>query len=67
MPKKAKRKVGSGRTKGSVSFVVVPLKQLNKRFAPNQRVIISRRWAEMLLIKGEKIAATPQALQALAQ
>jgi hypothetical protein len=63
---KKQRKVGSGRTKGSVSFCVVPLKALRKRFAPSHPVIVSRKWAEMALIKGKPMSATPQALKAFA-
>ena len=39
---------GSGRTKGSYSFVIVPLEQLNAKFNdPKQPITVGRKWAEM--------------------
>jgi hypothetical protein len=49
--KKIKRP-GSGRTKGSFSFVTVTMKDLNTKFAdPEMPVIISRKWAEQVGFK----------------
>ncbi len=43
-----KRKVGSGRTKGSYSFVLITMADLQKKFAdPSQPVQVGRKWAEM--------------------
>jgi len=40
-------KKGSGRTKGSFSFVKIPLKDLMAKFAdPNTQVVVGRKWAE---------------------
>lgn len=45
-PSKIKRP-GSGRTKGSFSFVVLELQQLTKKFKdPKQPIQVSRKWAE---------------------
>lgn len=38
---------GSGRTKGSFSFIVLTIKQLKEKFADeNQTVVVGRKWAE---------------------
>jgi hypothetical protein len=38
---------GSGRTKGSYSFVKIPLSTINAKFAdPNQPIVVGRKWAE---------------------
>ena len=43
--KKKKRKVGSGRKKGSYSFCNITLAQLNELLRPNMVVKVSRKWA----------------------
>lgn len=56
---KKKRKVGSGRTAGSYSFVVVTLKDIQGKFAdPNQKITVGRKWAELC---GFDIAVTTSA------
>ena len=57
MSKKITRK-GSGRTKGSFSFVKVPLAELCAKFAdPNTPVVIGRKWAEAVGFTGLTSAA----------
>jgi hypothetical protein len=43
--KKKKRKVGSGRKKGSYSFCNITLAQLNELLRPSMVVKVSRKWA----------------------
>ena len=44
---------GSGRTKGSFSFVKITLAELNNKFNdPNQTVVIGRKWAEAVGLQG---------------
>jgi hypothetical protein len=57
------RKVGSGRTKGSYSFINVKLADLNKSLPETSIVMVSRKWAEGLAalgitVKGNPIKAT---------
>ena len=60
MAKKA-RKPGSGRTKGSFSFVTLTLGELNEKFKdPSQVVIVGRKWAEPLF--PNKISAPIQTI-----
>lgn len=41
------RRPGSGRTKGSFSFITVTLAELNSKFAdPNQMIVIGRKFGE---------------------
>jgi|WetSurMetagenome_2_1015567.scaffolds.fasta_scaffold83623_3 hypothetical protein len=41
------RKQGSGRTKGSFSFVKITLAELNSKFADQSTpMVVSRKWAE---------------------
>jgi|TARA_B100000676_G_C18089393_1_gene858146 hypothetical protein len=61
---KKTRKVGSGRTKGAVSFVEVPLSVLNDNLGPHAKVIVSRRYAENLGIEGKPFSATTKNIQA---
>ena len=60
MKQTKKRKVGSGRKKGSVSFSQVTLEQLNDILGPKATVLISRKWAETVGITGQMVTATPQ-------
>ena len=53
------RKVGSGRTKGSYSFINVKLTDLNKALPESSVVMISRKWAQNLMSLGIKIKGTP--------
>jgi hypothetical protein len=62
MKQAKKRKVGSGRKKGSVSFSQVTLEQLNEILGPKGTVLISRKWAETVGIAGQMVTATPQVI-----
>jgi len=62
MKHKKQRKVGSGRKKGSVSFVQVNLEQLNDMLGPKATVLISRKWAETVGLQGSAVFATPQVI-----
>ena len=66
MKQTKKRKVGSGRKKGSVSFSQVTLEQLNDILGPKATVLISRKWAETVGIAGQMVTATPQNICAAA-
>lgn len=44
-----------GRKKGSVSFAVVSLEELNKRFKLNAPIIVSVRWANLLHLQNRPI------------
>jgi hypothetical protein len=66
MKQAKKRKVGSGRKKGSVSFSQVTLEQLNDILGPKATVLISRKWAETVGIAGQMVTATPQNINAAA-
>lgn len=49
----ATSKPGSGRTKGSFSFVTVTLAELKAKFNDEQMpIVISRKWAEQVGFKG---------------
>ncbi len=61
---KKTRKVGSGRTKGAVSFVEIPLSVLNDNLGPHAKVIVSRRYAENLGLQGKPFSATTKNIQA---
>ena len=61
---KKTRKVGSGRTKGAVSFVELPLSVLNDNLGPHAKVIVSRRYAENLGLQGKPFSATTKNIQA---
>ena len=54
------RKSGSGRKKGAVSFVKIPLKQLNELLRDTMDVVVSRRFAEQLGIDGTLVEGTPK-------
>jgi hypothetical protein len=47
---KKTRKVGSGRTKGSFSFVAVPLEEIMKKLGSDTStpIVVGRKWAEQL-------------------
>ena len=64
--KPIKRK-GSGRTKGSTSFMRVKLSELNRVLKPEGEVIVNRRYAETLGLKGcEPFVVTTPSIEALA-
>lgn len=51
---------GSGRTKGSFSFVRIPLKDLTAKFADlTTPILVSRKWAEQVGFQG--LVANPAA------
>jgi hypothetical protein len=54
------RKKGSGRKKGAVSFVKIPLKELNNLLREDMQVIVSRRFAEDLGLGGTAVEGTPK-------
>jgi hypothetical protein len=54
------RKKGSGRTKGSVSFVEVSLGDLNQALKPlgkDATILVGRKWVEGLEMVGIRLAA----------
>jgi len=54
------RKKGSGRTKGSTSFVTYTLKQLIDQLPEGTKVVASRKWSEALQLEGgEPHSVTP--------
>jgi len=54
------RKKGSGRTKGSNSFVNFTLKQLTDQLPEFAKVVVSRKWSEALQLEGgESHSVTP--------
>ena len=54
------RKQGSGRKKGSVSFVKITLKELNGLLREDMQVVVSRRFAESLGLGGNPVEGTPK-------
>ena len=63
--KKVTRK-GSGRTKGSTSFMRVKLAELNRVLKPEAEVIVNRRYAETLGLKAQNFVVTTSSVEALA-
>jgi hypothetical protein len=57
------RKVGSGRKKGSYSFLQVPLSALNETLKDSATVIVSRKWAEQIGVTGQTFVANSQTLE----
>lgn len=57
---------GSGRTKGSYSFVTVTLAELNAKFAPDTKIVIGRKWGEVVGFKGLTQSAPLKPLAATA-
>ena len=54
------RKKGSGRTKGSVSFVEIPLGELTQALKPlgdNATILVGRKWVEGLEMVGIRLSA----------
>ena len=54
---------GSGRTKGAVSFVSVNLRELNRILKEDAQVLISRRYAEQLCLKGRPVGINADVLK----
>jgi hypothetical protein len=63
----AKKKSNAGRKKGSVSFCMVPLAELNSKLNENAIVIISRKFAAAMGIDGQPIVAAPNMIVPFAQ
>jgi|TARA_Y100000310_G_C20225864_1_gene597888 hypothetical protein len=63
MKHKKKRKVGSGRKKGSYSFLQVSLADLNDTLKDTATVLVSRKWAEQIGLSGQVFVANAQAME----
>ncbi len=63
MKHKKKRKVGSGRKKGSYSFLQVSLADLNDTLKDTATVLVSRKWAEQIGLTGQVFVANAQAME----
>ena len=59
MSEKKKRKSGAGRKKGSVSFCLVPLTELNSKLPTGAIIVVSRKFAEAMGIEGQPVISTP--------
>jgi len=62
MKHKKTRKVGSGRKKGSYSFLQVSLANLNETLKDSATVLVSRKWAEQIGLSGQVFVANAQAM-----
>jgi hypothetical protein len=65
MKQKKPRKVGSGRKKGSYSFIRVKLSDLQERFKDSADIVVSRKWAEGNGLQGQAFVANAQAMEAV--
>lgn len=54
------KRIGSGKTKGATSFVTVSLKELNAVLREEALVVISRKYAETLSLKGRAFVASAE-------
>ena len=63
MKQQKKRKVGSGRKKGSYSFLQVKLSDLNDTLKDSATVLVSRKWAEQIGLTGRVFVANTQAME----
>ena len=63
MKQKKTRKVGSGRKKGSYSFLQVSLADLNKTLKDTATVLVSRKWAEQIGLSGQVFVANAQSME----
>ena len=62
--KKKKRKVGSGRKKGSYSFCNITLAQLNELLRPNMVVKVSRKWAvDLGVVDNDAVAVSDKGVE----
>ena len=57
--RKKKRKAGAGRKKGSVSFCLVPLTELNAKLPTGAIIVVSRKYCEAMSIEGQPVISTP--------
>jgi hypothetical protein len=65
--KKKQTRKGSGRTKGSVSFVQVNLEELNRVLRGSAPVMVSRKFAEQLGLESQAIQAQASTAKKLAE
>jgi hypothetical protein len=59
MSDKKKRKSGAGRKKGSVSFCLVPLTELNSKLPTGSIILVGRKFCESMGIEGQPVVSTP--------
>ena len=66
MSEKKKRKSGAGRKKGSVSFCLVPLTELNAKLPTGAIIVVSRKYCEAMSIEGQPVISTPSMMMPMA-
>ena len=66
MSDKKKRKSGAGRKKGSVSFCLVPLTELNAKLPSGAIILVSRKYCEAMSIEGQPVVSTPSMIMPMA-
>ena len=66
MSEKKKRKSGAGRKKGSVSFCMVPLTELNTKLPNGAIIVVSRKFCEAMGREGQPVVSTPTMMMPLA-
>ena len=66
MSEKKKRKSGAGRKKGSVSFCLVPLTELNAKLPTGAIIVMSRKYCEAMSIEGQPVVSTPSMMMPMA-
>ena len=66
MSEKKKRKSGAGRKKGSVSFCLVPLTELNAKLPTGAIIVVSRKYCEAMSIEGQPVVSTPSMMMPMA-
>lgn len=64
MKTKTTRK-GSGRTKGSFSFVSIPMTDLTAKLNPTSVVVVSRKYAESIGFTGLKVTNAADTLESI--
>ena len=65
MSDKKKRKSGAGRKKGSVSFCLVPLTELNSKLPTGAIILVGRKFCESMGIEGQPVMSTPSMIMAM--
>ena len=66
MSERKKRKSGAGRKKGSVSFCLVPLTELNAKLPSGAIILVSRKYCEAMSIEGQPVVSTPNMIMPMA-
>jgi hypothetical protein len=66
MSEKKKRKSCAGRKKGSVSFCLVPLTELNAKLPTGAIIVVSRKYCEAMSIEGQPVVSTPSMMMPMA-